>query len=323
MELPFEILKFLLSLGVLIVSAELLVRNSEKLGLSLGVPQFIVGITIISAGTSLPELATSIFSIAKGEAGVVAGNVVGSNIANILLVVGLTTVIVKRVEIKRSIIRLDLPLLLGASAILLLSLVDGKFSFMEAVISLIGFAVYLIYSVTQHKDTFQEKEEKLLKTLKQEKRPPFKWRYLGIVVIAAITLYLSADFTINSVIAMGGILNIDTAVIAITAIAIGTSLPELIVSALAARRGNFDIALGNILGSNIFNGLMIMGVSGMITELPVQPAVLIVGVPFLIIATILLAFSGIERKFYNFEGAFYLLLYILFVGQLFSNTQVL
>lgn len=323
MELLFEILKFAGSLVILIISAELLVRNSEKLGLSLGVPQFIVGITIISAGTSLPELATSIFSIMKGEPGVVAANVVGSNIANILLVVGITTVIVKRVEIKRSIIRLDLPLLIGATAILILSLVDGKFSLFEAIISLIGFAVYIIYSLTQHKNTFKEKEEQLLKTLKQEKRPPFKWRYIGIIIIAALTLYFSADFTINSVIAIGGILNIDTAIIAITAIAIGTSLPELIVSVLAARRGNFDIALGNILGSNIFNGLLIMGIAGVMTELPVQPAVLIIGVPFLIIATIFLAFSGIERKFYNYEGAFYLLLYILFIGQLFSNLHLL
>jgi cation:H+ antiporter len=124
MELLFEILKFAASLAVLIISADLLVRNSEKLGLSLGVPQFIVGITIISAGTSLPELATSIFSIAKGEAGVVAGNVVGSNIANILLVVGITTVIAKKIEIKRSLIRLDLPLLVGASSILVLTLLD-------------------------------------------------------------------------------------------------------------------------------------------------------------------------------------------------------
>jgi cation:H+ antiporter len=111
-------------------------------------------------------------------------------------------------------------------------------------------------------------------------------------------------------------------VIAITAIAIGTSLPELIVSILAAKKGNFDIALGNILGSNIFNGFMIMGVAGIMTELPVQPAVLIVGVPFLIIATIFLAFSGIERKFYNFEGALYLLIYILFIGQLFTNISI-
>jgi cation:H+ antiporter len=127
------------------------VRYSEQLGLSLGVPQFIVGITIISAGTSLPELATSIFSIIKGEPGVVTGNVIGSNIANILLVIGVTTIIAKRVEIKRSIIRLDLPLLVGASSILVLTVMDGKFTFMEAIVSILGFIIYLIYSLTSQK----------------------------------------------------------------------------------------------------------------------------------------------------------------------------
>lgn len=322
MELLFEILKFAASLAVLIVSADLLVRNSEKLGLALGVPQFIVGITIISAGTSLPELATSIFSIAKGEPGVVAGNVVGSNVANILLVVGITTILVRKVEIKRSLIRLDLPLLVGATSILILTLLDGKFTFFEAVVSLIGFVIYLIYSITQQKESFEVKEKELIDTLKGEKKPPFKWQYLAIIAVAALTLYFSADFTIDAVINLGAILNIDTAIIAITAIAIGTSLPELIVSSLAAKRGNFDIALGNILGSNIFNGFMIMGVSGMISELPVQPAVLIIGIPFLIISTVFLTFSGIERKFYNFEGALYLILYVLFIGQLFTSTFI-
>lgn len=322
MELLFEILKFAASLAVLIVSADLLVRNSEKLGLALGVPQFIVGITIISAGTSLPELATSIFSIAKGEPGVVAGNVVGSNVANILLVVGITTILVRKVEIKRSLIRLDLPLLVGATSILILTLLDGKFTFFEAVVSLIGFVIYLIYSITQQKESFEVKEKELIDTLKGEKKPPFKWQYLAIIAVAALTLYFSADFTIDAVINLGAILNIDTAIIAITAIAIGTSLPELIVSSLAAKRGNFDIALGNILGSNIFNGFMIMGVSGMISELPVQPAVLIIGIPFLIISTVFLTFSGIERKFYNFEGALYLILYVLFIGQLFTSTLI-
>lgn len=322
MELLITIAIFIGSLAVLIFSADLLVRNSEKLGLSLGVPQFIIGITIISAGTSLPELATSLFSIFKGEPGVVAGNVVGSNIANILLVVGLTTILVRKIEIKRSLIRLDLPLLIGATAILVLTLLDGKFTLIEAIVSLLGFVVYLIYSLTQHKESFEEKEDEFRKAIKIEKRPPFKWSYIILIVISAATLYYSANFTIDSVISLGAMLNIDTAVIAITAIAVGTSLPELIVSVLAAKRGNFDIALGNILGSNIFNGFMIMGIAGLFGELPVQSSVLLVGVPFLIIATLFLTFSGIERKFYNFEGALYLLLYILFIGQLFSNSHL-
>jgi len=317
-ELLQTILVFAVALFFLIKSADYLVKYSEKLGLSLGVPSFIVGITIISAGTSLPELATSIFSIIKGEPGVVAGNVIGSNIANIFLVVGVATVIAKKIEIKRSLIRLDLPLLVGASAILVLTVLDGKFTFIEAIVSLLGFIIYLIYSLTEQKKPLEQTEKGLIKTLKGEKRPPFKWWYILWIIISAAVLYFSANFTIDSVIDLGSLLNLDTSIIAITAVAIGTSLPELIVSLTAARKGKFDIALGNVLGSNIFNGFMIMGVSGLIQELPIQPAVLQIGVPFLIIATIFLAFSGIERKFYNWEGALYLILYFLFIGQLFN-----
>lgn len=317
-ELLQTILLFAVALFFLIKSADYLVKYSENLGLSLGVPSFIVGITIISAGTSLPELATSIFSIVKGEPGVVAGNVIGSNIANILLVVGVATVIARKIEIKRSLIRLDLPLLVGASAILVLTVMDGKFTFIEGIVSLLGFVIYLIYSLTEQKKPLEEQEKGMIKALKGEQRPAFKWSYILWIVISATVLYFSANFTIDAVIAMGAILQLDTAIIAITAVAIGTSLPELIVSVTAAKKGKFDIALGNVLGSNIFNGFMIMGVSGVITDLPVQPAVLNIGVPFLIIATVFLAFSGIERKFYNWEGALYLILYFLFIGQLFN-----
>jgi len=328
-DLGKEILFFAISLFVLIKSADYLVKYSEKLGLSLGIPQFIIGITLISAGTSLPELATSIFSVLKGQPGVVAGNVVGSNIANILLVVGITTILVKRVEIKRSLIRLDLPLLVASGAVLVLTLSDGKFTFFEALVSLAGFVIYLIYSITQPKQDVIEKgkefEEVTLDNNKKtflQKRPPFKWSYIVWVIGSAAVLYFSADFTIDSVISLGTLLSVDTSIIAITAVAIGTSLPELMVSVVAAKKGNFDIALGNILGSNIFNGFLVMGVSGLISDLPVETPVLLIGIPFFIVATILLVFSGIERKFYNFEGAFFLILYLLFIEQLYQMIVV-
>lgn len=329
-ELTIQILFFAVSLFVLIKSADYLVKYSEKLGMSLGVPQFIIGITLISAGTSLPELATSIFSVLKGEPEVVAGNVIGSNIANILLVVGITTVIVKKVEIKRSLIRIDLPLLVASGAILVLTASDGKFTFFEALISLVGFVIYLIYSVTQPRGPLAEKEKEFIEATTEEKtkstllkkRPPFKWRYVLFVIISATTLYFSADFTIEAVIQLGKLLNVETSIIAITAVAIGTSLPELMVSIAAARKGNFDIALGNILGSNIFNGFLVMGVAGLISDLPIDMPILLIGLPFFVVATVLLVFSGIERKFYNFEGAFFLILYILFIQQLYQTIVV-
>lgn len=310
-DLAITLLLFAVALLFLMKSAGYMVKYSERLGLTLGIPQFIIGITIISAGTSLPELVTSIFSIFKGEAQIVGANVIGSNIANILLVVGITTVIAKRIEIKRSLILLDLPLLVGSGAILVLTMRDGIFTLPEALLSIAGFVVYLIYSITQHKETIGEK-------IKIKKKPPFKWFYVLAIVVSATVLFFSADQTIIQVINLGSLLNLDTAVIAITAIAVGTSLPELLVSVVAARKGNFDMAIGNILGSNIFNGFMVMGISGLFGDLPIQESVLTIGIPFFIIATIFLVFSGIERKFYNFEGALYIILYLLFIGQLFN-----
>lgn len=317
-ELVQIIVIFAAALFFLIKSADYLVRYSEKVGLAFGVPQFIVGVTLISAGTSLPELVTSLFSIGKGEGVFVAGNVVGSNIANILLVLGVTLIIVKRVEIKRSLIRLDLPLLAGSTSILILTMLDGKFSFIEAILSIVGFIIYILYNVWQHKERLEEKEKKLMKMLKVDDRPKFKWWYFVIILASAVVLYFSAEYTVDSVIQMAELLNISTSVVAITAVAVGTSLPELIVSAMAARKGNLDIALGNVLGSNIFNGFMVMGVSGIVSELPIDNTILNIGIPFLTVATVFLVFSGIERKFYNFEGALYLIIYVLFIGQLFN-----
>lgn len=316
-EIITAIIIFAAALFFLIKSADYFVSYSEKIGLSLGVPQFIIGVTVVALGTSLPELATSIFSIYRGEPGIVAANVIGSNISNIFLVIGITVVIMHGVIIKRNLMTIDMPLVIGSAAILVITLMDGVFTFTEALLCLAGFAVYMLYNYYEHKGSLQEKEEEALRTLKIKKRPPFKWRYPLWVVISAIVLYFSADYTIASVIMLGQILKVDTSIIAITAISIGTSLPELSVAITSARRKNFDMVMGNILGSNIFNGFLIMGVAGLISDLPVEASVLKLGIPFFIIATIFLAFSTIDRKLHRSEGAMFLILYILFIRELF------
>lgn len=316
-ELTTAIFIFAAGLFFLIKSADYFVGYSEKVGLSLGIPQFIIGVTVVALGTSLPELAAALFAIFKEEPGIVAANVVGSNIANIFLVIGITTIIVGKIEIKRSLIRLDIPLLVGAAGILVITMMDGVFTFVEGILCLIGFAVYLAYSYYDNKNSLSEKEDEVMRKLKIKKRPPFKWYYPFAIIISATVLYFSADYTIESVIILGSILKIDTSIIAITAISIGTSLPELSVAITSARKGNIDIVLGNIIGSNIFNGFLVMGVAGLFASLPVEESVLAVGIPFFIIATIFMAISSIERKFYNFEGAMFLILYFLFIKELF------
>jgi len=303
---------FIISLAVLIKAADIFTESASKLGGILGLSQFVIGVTIVSVGTSLPELASSISAVLKGVTEMVAGNVIGSNIANILLVVGLATIFSKkgRLEVTRNLINLDLPLLAGSGIILMLMFLwDGKITFGEGIIALIGYAVYLHYAL-KHKEGRQEKEK-----IKKEK---LDIKIILGLVLGAIFIYYGANYAIESVVKISEILNIGTAVIALSAVAIGTSLPEIFVSVSAARKGQDEIALGNIFGSNLFNGFVVLGIPALIKTLDVTPAVLSIAIPFFIAATLLYVISGITRKIYKWEGAMYLLIYILFIVKLFN-----
>jgi len=312
MALIFWIGTFIISLAVLIKAADYFTDSASKLGAILGLSQFIIGVTIVSIGTSLPELASSISAVLKGVTEIVAGNVIGSNIANILLVVGLAAILSKkgRLEVSRNLINLDLPLLAGAGVMLMLMFLwDGKITFGEGIIALLGYIVYLHYAL-KHKEGKQEKEE-----IKKEK---LNLRIILGLVLGAIFIYYGANYAIESVIKISEILNIGTAVIALSAVAIGTSLPEIFVSVSAARKGKDEIALGNIFGSNLFNGFVVLGLPALFKTLDVTSEVLSIAIPFFIAATLLYVISGITRKIYKWEGAMYLLIYILFIVKLFN-----
>ena len=313
MSLLFWIGAFLISLAVLIKAADCFTNSAGKVGRFFRLSPFIIGVTIVSIGTSLPELASSISAVLKGATEIVAGNVVGSNIANILLVVGLAAVLSKkgRLQVTRNLINLDLPLLAGGSIILMLMFLwDGKVTFWEGIIALAGYFVYLHYTL-KHKERKEKEKEKA-------KKEKLNLKIILGLVFGAIFIYYGANYAIESVVKISEILNIGTAVIALTAVAIGTSLPEIFVSISAARKGNDALALGNIFGSNLFNGFVVLGIPALIKTLDVTPIILSVGIPFFIAATLLYVISGITRKIYKWEGAMYLLIYILFIAKLFN-----
>lgn len=352
MYLFFWIALFILSLAVLIKSADYFTESSEKIGLSLKIPAFIVGIAIVSIGTSLPELSTSIIAVFKGQTEIVAANVVGSNIANILLVIGISAVVAKKMSIKRSLINLDLPLLATATTILVFTLLDKKVTSLEGFILIITYGIYFFYiissskerSILNHKELRncednadngnnnkeEEKEEKGF-TFPPTKASASKflkklWNYkpkigLGVFITlfgSVFFIYLGAKYTIESLIIIAGDLNIGTAVITMSAVAVGTSLPELVVSVRAAMNKKYEIALGNVFGSNIFNALMVVGIPAAMSDLAIDDMTFYVGIPFLIAATILYIFSGISRKIYDWEGMMYLALYFLFMLKIFG-----
>lgn len=300
---------FVVSLIVLVKAADSFTNYSEKLGLALRIPPFIVGIIIVSIGTSLPELISSIIAVAKGTTDIVAANVIGSNIFNILAVVGVAAIVSKRIELERDLINIDLPLLASFTSLLVVTCVFwGKFIWIEGIISLVGFLVYIHYSIVSR--------EREIDHIKKKGEMAFGL-ILGLV-ISAFFLYLGANYTIEGVIKISEITKIGTSVISLTAVAVGTSLPEFTVSIQAALKKKFEISLGNIIGSNIFNGSLIIGVSALIGELEISQATITIGIPFLIIATLLMIFSGISRRIHNWEGALMVLVYLVFLGKIFN-----
>ena len=325
---------FIISLAVLIKSADVFTESSEKIGLAFKIPSFIVGIAIVSIGTSLPELITSLIAVSKNETEIVAANAIGSNIANILLVVGFSSIVARKISIKRSLINLDLPLLACVTTLLIFILWDKQITFIEGIIAILTYLVYALYLISSgrerkilsHKNSDNKKDNlpatridrlKILKRLWKHHEKVEK-EIFAMLLLSAIFLFLGANYTIESIINIADSLDIAPPLIAMSAMAIGTSLPELVVSIRASMKRKYEIALGNIFGSNIFNALIVIGIPALFTTLKVDEITFSVGLPFLVGATVLYLISGISRKIYNWEGMMYLMIYVLFLVKIFG-----
>ncbi|MFO8015891.1 MAG: calcium/sodium antiporter [Candidatus Woesearchaeota archaeon] len=303
----FWLTAFIVSMYVLIKSADYFTSYSEKLGIALGVPQFIIGMTVVALGTSLPELITASFAVVRGATEFVAGNVVGSNIANILLVLGLTAIITRKLRINWDIMGQDVPLLFGSALLLIIIMIDGSITFFEGMIMLLLFFAYIAYTIFSNNSHSTGRHEKL---------SPL---YPVIIILSGAGVYLGANYTIESVVSLSSLLGFaDTSVIALSAVAIGTSLPELSVSISAARKGNYEMVVGNVVGSNIFNSTLVIGVPSLVASLAVPSTTFIAAVAFMGGATLLFIFSIMDRKILMFEGIVFVLAYILFLGTLFG-----
>lgn len=314
MEILLWIITFITALAVLIKSADIFTKNSEKLGKILGIPQFIIGVSIVALGTSLPEFATSVFGTLKGYSSIVAANVVGSNIANILLVMGVSSLIAKKIVIEKNLIKLDLPILIGITALQIVLIYDGEFTIIEGFLMLLTYGVYISYNFSEHRSKILEKLGDKIEQSKEK----FDKKIMLYILMSAIGIFIGAKYTVESIVELSSIMNIAPSAIAISAVAIGTSLPELMVAISASRAKNYEMVIGNVIGSNIFNATVVMAVPTVMGTLNITSEVITIAIPFLIIATLLFTFSGIEKKIYSFEGALYAILYFVFIGQLFN-----
>jgi len=300
------------SLLLLIKSSDLFTDSAEVIGLSLKIPAFIIGVTIVSVGTSLPELLTAIFAIKAGSSEIVIGNVIGSNVTNIFLGLGILPIIIGYFTITKNLVSVDLPILLGSSFFIAATCYDGTFTRFEALFALAGFFIYMKYAVSEHKEYKKKLEEE------QAKTPGIKPKTIFLLIISCIALYFSAEYTVKSIIRLAEIINIGSEIISATVVALGTSLPEIMASVVAAKKSNIDIAVGTLLGSNIFNAFAIMGISGLYSNLEIPANMTFYGIGMLILATLLYFFITLDREITKFEGALLIVFYGLFIGKLFN-----
>ncbi len=309
---------FVLSLAFLIIGAEVFLKSAERLGIALGLSPFIVGVTIVAFGTSFPELFTAMVSAFKGVTEIIPANAFGSNIANILLVVGISAVVGKKLVVTKNLIDVDLPLLAISTAIMVGILIPFKgdgpasISVAESVILLITYGAYLAYTIL-HRD-----EEDLDNQKKEEvkERPKVRFADITMLILGGVILAISANYLVDSVIGISEIMGVGVGVVTILAVAIGTSLPELVVCAKAAMNNRPEVALGNVFGSNIFNIFVVIGLPGLFGEIVLDDPTFLIGLPFLVIATLLFVISGISKRIHSWEGLFFLALYIIFVIKL-------
>lgn len=266
MHMLMELVLLVAGFVMLIKGADIFVEGAAGIAAKFGIPQLVIGLTIVAMGTSAPEAAVSIAAACKGNADITIGNVVGSNIINILVILGVTAVIVA-VAVQTSTVRYEIPFVILVSVVLLfMGALDGKIGRIDGVILWLLFLVYLIYLFVMTKHRKEEEEA-------QTDAPV--WKMMLFVVLGAALIVIGADVSVDAATEIARVIGLSERFIGLTIVALGTSLPELCTSVVAARKGKADLAIGNIVGSNIFNILFVVGTTALIVPVPFNPAFVI------------------------------------------------
>ena len=300
----------------LIIGAEALVRGASKLAAAFGISPLVIGLTVVAFGTSSPELAVGIKSALSGNADIALGNVVGSNIFNILVIIGLSAVITPLVVAQR-LVRWDVPLVIGLSFLVFFLGLNGSIGRVEGLLLFVGLIVYITFTIRQSRKESIAVQEEYAKEYHPERFKNLgQWAVnIGLLVGGLVMLVLGSNWLVNSASSLARAFGVSELVIGLTIVAIGTSAPELATSLLAAKRGERDIAVGNAIGSNLFNILGVLGItaalapngiavprSAMAFDIPVMIAVAIAALPVF--------FTGYSIS--RLEGAIFLLYYVAY-----------
>jgi cation:H+ antiporter len=315
---------FLLGLGALVAGAESLVRGASRIALSLGVSSLVVGLTIVAFGTSAPEVAVSVGAVLNGSTDIAIGNVVGSNIFNVLFILGASALIAPLV-VHSQIIRQEVPIMIGASLLLLVVVLDGRVGPWDGGLLLVLLAGYTIFLIRQSRAETREIRDEYDGAVRREAGWDSHWSVqLGLIAAGLALLVLGSDWLVDSAVAFARALGVSDLVIGLTIIAAGTSMPEVATSITAAIRGERDIAVGNVVGSSTFNILGCLGLAGLASGsgLTIAPAVMNFDIwVMLAVALACLPVFVAGREIGRGKGALFLAYYVAYVAYLILDAR--
>ena len=310
-----DIIAIIIGIALVLWGADRLTDGAVAVAQRMGIPQIVIGLTIVAFGTSMPEFCSSLVSALNHQPGMAVGNVVGSNIFNALLIVG-AAAIVAPITILPSTVKKDIPFALISSVLLvMLCGFDGKIQWYDAVIMLVFFIIFMYMTLKEAKSGKIQEEESETK-----KKPMGKLMSIVWIVVGLACLIGGSTIFVNGASSLAATLGVDPAIIGLTIVAMGTSLPELATSVVSASKGNSGIAIGNVLGSNVFNILFILGVTGVIYPLDIQ-GITTLDLSVMVIAMILLwLFSYTKLRIERWEGVVLVLIFAAYMFVLIKNA---
>jgi cation:H+ antiporter len=317
-----DLVYIVLGLAGLFIGGELLIRSSSRLALGFGVPPLVIGLSVVALGTSMPELVVSLSAALGGSSQLALGNVVGSNIGNIGLILGIAGLI-RPLVVHDSLIRREIPIMLAISVLVFVMALDGSVSRVEGLLLVACYPIftYVLYrSATRAQTNGHEQIVDEVEVIEGPQRPVRRGREIGLTLIAIVILMIGAQLTVTGAAGVARAIGISELVIGLTLVAVGTSLPEIVTSLAATIRRHDDLATSNVVGSNIANLLLILGFTAIILPVPVPDSVARVDLPVMIaFAGVLLALS-FQRRLPRWAAGLLLAAYAVFVVATFLSN---
>ncbi len=314
---PMAIVLLVAGLVILIVGAEALVRGASRLAAALGISPLVIGLTVVAFGTSSPEMAVSVQAAIAGQGDIALGNVVGSNIFNVLFILGISALITPLI-VAQQLVRLDVPIMIGMSFLVWLMALNGYLGRWEGMLLFAGIIVYTVFLIWQSRRESKAVQEEY--ATEYGERETRTWQHTALNVLLAVgglaLLILGARWLVDGATQLARFFGVSDLIIGLTIVAAGTSLPEVAASIVAALRGERDIAVGNVVGSNIFNLLAVLGLAGIVAPgegLAVAPGVLAIDLPFMVavaVACLPIFFTG--GTVVRWEGVVFLGYYVAY-----------